>query len=921
MLWSVPPVQTRAENDAVHFEIAGYTLTETPGEYWLPVQSSLIAVPTDAQPTLDVLSVQQSTRSLAYPAAVAPLPSGVVRDAQGTVIGGDFQPVVDANPQTPLLVKLEEAGVLRGVRLMRLTLSPIRPLGGDEAVVADLVEVRVQFNRPFVLTAVPDALPTAAPDSLRQTAQTMVVNPGQVAGFQSPTRSPFRQWSQLQAATTPTAVIEVTRTGITAVSYSDLNAAGFPLSSVNPQNLHLMRDGVEIPIEWDGNGDAAFEGHERFLFFASPRFSRWLNGDIYTLTADETPGQRIVSTTTATTGLANGQVWLETTAEVNGLYMPDCLCGSLPFGRDGDRWVWDFLLQDAGYNERKHAISPPMVDITVDAELTLWFVGYTSDVKSPHHQIDVAWNDSNLGTFGWDGKTAVTATMTIPSTVLQTANEITFYLRDEPDVLANGVWFDAARIRYGRSPVAAGDAVLFSGETTRHQYSVGLAETTDLRIYDVTDPDVPIELTGGTIAGNSVTFADLTDGLHTYAIANSSGVAAPDNVRLLRSLQTANTTGADYIIIAPESFMPALDSLIALRQSQGLQVVVEDVQAIYDTVGGGVPQPEAIHDYLANAYATWSPVPQYVVLVGDGSFDPKQYRDASTKTWIVPFFMEADPWIGEVPVDNRFVTFDGDGNGDFLPDMMIGRLPVNSLSETQVVVDKIVQYEINPEFGPWNSNITFVADNFRSNDPLNPFDNAGDFPNLSNSLIGGYVDSPWVPRKLYLDLELNPVDEVSIDLQNRWQEGTGLLFYTGHSSRYQWARERIFHVDDVSGLDNGARLPVVLEMTCLTGSFQIPDLVTLDEALLRHENGGAVAVWGSTGLGVATGHHELSSGFLQTVLVDENPVIGQATLAGKLNLKNFHRDLIDTFTLLGDPAMRLNTDIPEEAIFLPLLTK
>ena len=96
-------------------------------------------------------------------------------------------------------------------------------------------------------------------------------------------------------------------------------------------------------------------------------------------------------------------------------------------------------------------------------------------------------------------------------------------------------------------------------------------------------------------------------------------------------------------------------------------------------------------------------------------------------------------------------------------------------------------------------------------------------------------------------------------------------------------------------------------MTCFTGSFQMPGNATLDEDLLRHPGGGAVAVWGSTGLGVSTGHHWLAEGFMDTIFTYGISDIGTATLAGKLNLAavGVNPDLIDTFTLLGDPATKL----------------
>ncbi len=161
-------------------------------------------------------------------------------------------------------------------------------------------------------------------------------------------------------------------------------------------------------------------------------------------------------------------------------------------------------------------------------------------------------------------------------------------------------------------------------------------------------------------------------------------------------------------------------------------------------------------------------------------------------------------------------------------------------------------------------------------------------------------------------------------LSSDWNEGKLLVQFTGHASWQQWATERFFHLDDLSALHNGRRLPVVVEMTCFTGAFQRPE-PTLDESLVMLSGGGAVATWGSTGLGMSTGHTHLSEGFFRTTLVEKVDTVGEAALAGKLNLvaNGQNLDLVDTFTLLGDPALRLNRDIVPwaEQIFLPLVLR
>jgi hypothetical protein len=121
-------------------------------------------------------------------------------------------------------------------------------------------------------------------------------------------------------------------------------------------------------------------------------------------------------------------------------------------------------------------------------------------------------------------------------------------------------------------------------------------------------------------------------------------------------------------------------------------------------------------------------------------------------------------------------------------------------------------------------------------------------------------------------------------------------------------------------LANSAHLPIVLEMTCFTGSFQTPGLPTLDETLLRDPDGGAVVVWGATGLGVSTGHDLLAEGFLQNMYQADGARVGQAALAGKLNLAqqtSAYPDLIDTFTVLGDPALSFRFKL----VYLPLIRR
>ncbi|MCP4417842.1 MAG: hypothetical protein GY805_14555 [Chloroflexi bacterium] len=417
-------------------------------------------------------------------------------------------------------------------------------------------------------------------------------------------------------------------------------------------------------------------------------------------------------------------------AEENTQYTPDCLCGHLPAGRDSDRWVWQDLRQP-GRPSASYPIDLPHASNSQTAELTLWTIGFTDLTANPDHNLDMSFNGTALRRISWDGKTAVTHTVTIPAGNLQSSSSLGLSIPVIGGVSIDGLWLDGFSLRYSYdgSPISANEQFFADGANSQRAYSVSLSNSVGLRLYDVTNPTTPALLTSTVLQGSQVSWGDPNGAGHSYLITTRNSLHMPTAVRLPAPLPT--DSGADYLIISHANFLPALTPLLNLRQSQGLAVSVGNVQAIYDSFGYGRLTPEAIRSYLNTIYQTWTPAPTYVLLVGNGTSDPKQYRDDSQPTWLPPYLSDVDPWIGEVAADNRYVMLDGD---DVLPDMLIGRLSVNSLVEAQTVVDKIVGYEAAPFLGDWNGRFTFISDNT---------DAAGNFAAHSSSLEQTYVADPW----------------------------------------------------------------------------------------------------------------------------------------------------------------------------------
>lgn len=922
--WTLPSVELLPQPDGTVWVVAdGYLVNEEPGSPRLPYTSTLIAIPPGVTPSLHILSVETATIPLPGPISIVPQPERALVDEGGFPTEFAFiSPEPSPVPSSPIV--LEELGIMRGVRLARILFRPLLPVEGHLHVYRH-IKAEVTWEKNSAL-----AVPVSPKDPLLEAIRQAVLNPRDVSPVLPPTRV---KTFQVQGAK-PEVFIEISRPGLYQVTYENLKLYGF--SGVNPANLRLFQGNNEVAYRWIGDEDETFEPGEYILFYAEPRFSRWTDVDVYRLIADSTPGMRMLTRSSVWIELPPGIPWIETTYEANLLYTPNCFCGNLPPGRDGDRWVWADLMRP---NSPVFSTSFPLnVNPSFSATLKVWMIGYTSVAANPDHRIEVVLNGVHLGNAEWDGKTAITATFTIPPHVLAHTNSLQISLPGIPDVKVEGAWLDGFSLQFAGGADSWGSMVTFSTRTfstsappsgwphhlylplvmreagaalPMRAYTVKLNPSRHYQAYDITDPLHPVQVLTLKIEGQQITLIDPGDRPRRYLVATEEAIRPPDRIRPREDL--GNTNGADYLIITHPLFAEAISPLAELRRSQGLTVATVNVLGIYDSHGDGRPDPEAIRNFIADAYHNWNPRPTYILLVGDGSYDPRRHLPSSPPSFIPPYLTNVDPWAGETAADNRYVCVDGEDN---LPDLLLGRLPVKNPDEARAVVRKILNYETNPLPGGWNAFVLLIADN--------P-DEAGDFHTYSEA-SAKWVTAPFTVNRHYCpqsscEKEAPALHEVIV---RDWNRGSFLIQYFGHSSWQQWAVERLFHLDNIPALCNSRRYPVLVEMTCFTGAFHRPE-PTLDEELILRPEAGAVAIWGPTGLSLGKGHAYLSEGFFRAVFSHNVTTVGEATLAGKLSLaaSNLYPELMDTYTLFGDPAQRWNRAIIpwHTNIYLPLVLR
>ena len=131
-------------------------------------------------------------------------------------------------------------------------------------------------------------------------------------------------------------------------------------------------------------------------------------------------------------------------------------------------------------------------------------------------------------------------------------------------------------------------------------------------------------------------------------------------------------------------------------------------------------------------------------------------------------------------------------------------------------------------------------------------------------------------------------------------EGKLLVNYIGHGSVELW-RGDVFTSDDVATLTNGARLPFFVAMTCLNGYFHDPfPTDSLAESLLKAEQGGAIAVWASSGLTEPEGQSLMNKKLMPLLFDGKSRTLGEATMKAKTATKD--QDVRRTWILFGDPT-------------------
>ncbi|MGB5350915.1 MAG: C25 family cysteine peptidase, partial [Polyangiales bacterium] len=554
----------------------------------------------------------------------------------------------------------------------------------------------------------------------------------------------------------------VDETGLYTISAAEV-AARFGITEASVRDriqtgeLLLTEEGETVAWKPSADGSALeFLGVERRSLFTVERIYR------LSLDAGVTMGERSAAPGTLLTGLT-----FESNLHLEEDQIPAIIIAQDP---DTDYWFWQLISAE------------PMMPLTaaVTFELEAVAGGGTLQVdlqgiQGESHSVEVRLNGTPLGTTSFEGVVPHQATFSVPEAALQEGENTLSIEPVQPG--SSMLYLNSADLTYTRGYTTSAPALLFAADQDASVEVTGLTGD-DLQLFDVSDLAQPVRLGDAVTTATGLQLA--TESGHSYFAVGGTELRSANSIwNDVPSRLQDDDNEADYLLIAPAELCGEAQALADYREAEGLSTMLVELQDVYDEFAFGTPDPNAIRDFLIYAQNNWAIAPDFVVLVGKGSFD---YRDILGRggNLLPPLMVRTQDGI--FSSDTTYADLVAD---DGLPDVAIGRLPVASPAELSSVIAQIIDYESSLDALP--KEITMLADETL------PQDNFG----MSSDFVSEALPVDWNVNAVYRS-ELGDLESTRALFFDEVRKGPRLVNYLGHAGATALGfREKLLSIEDV----------------------------------------------------------------------------------------------------------------------------
>ncbi len=746
--------------------------------------------------------------------------------------------------------------------------------------------------------------------------------------------------------------LAVFNSGIQILTYDDLVSMGFNLSGVDPRNIRIYGNGggilperndvprfddlKENAIYVSGENDGRFDGGDYILFYGKGPVN-WTYDSIndlfihtknyyagyagYFITASLGPGKRLSSEPSITAPadyIANDFI------DYN-FFEKD----SINLIKSGREWFGDFFDVNTSYS---YSFNFPNIITSKNVKIRTSLVGRSFGSTSFHIKLNgtqikeaIIYPVSPQYDDAYASMTNSTIQVPAPSSQMNIN-----LLYDKKGLNAVG-WLNYLEMNANRSLAFTGGQMRFRNTESINkgvsEFNISNANS-QMLVWDITDFTEPKNVEG-ILNGSTYTYKILTDELKEFIAFDGTSYYKPESLGAVANQNLHGLGQYDMVVITNSSFEAEANRLADAHRAEGLSVIVVIPELLYNEFSSGVQDATAIKDFMKMFYdragSDSLKMPKYLCLFGDGSYDNLS-RISDNTNFIVTYQTQnsLDPAFS-LTVDDYYGFLDDNEGGYFggSLDIGVGRITVKSYDEAKGVVDKILNYmtkaEINPEingcsfnnnvsnYGDWRNMVCFVADD--SDDGNNFMGESDVIAEKINSKYKNYnVD------KIYLDAyeqvstpggQRSPM--ANSDINKRVEKGALIMNYIGHGGELGWSHEQILTVSDIVGWKNKYNTPFFLTATCEFSRYDDPKRTSAGEYVLINPNGGGVSLFSTSRLAYSGSNAAIANYFYDFIFKKTGGKylrVGDAVRGAKNKMSC--SSSVSTFTMLGDPALKLN---------------
>ena len=737
-------------------------------------------------------------------------------------------------------------------------------------------------------------------------------------------------------------------TGVFKIDKRLLQQIGISTSNLNPQKIHIYGNGgnllpvlnsdfriedlQENAIYIAGESDGVFNDNDYILFYGQGPHSWTADPDnqtathhqnifsdeaYYFITISDTNGKRVQQkppvTSVVTQQITSFDEFVFYEKELTNIFAV------------GDQWFGEDLSFE---NTLKVVL--PFSKVLPNTPLSLKVGGAT--VSSSASSIGVQLNTQDPFTINFAAVNSSSLTKGYANHRSQvfvnsaTSLEVTVTFNNNGNPSARG-FLDYIEVVGKKQLIADGNQFSFrsfeqANATGNVEFRISNAANS-FQLWDVSNPSEPQFILNES-TGDTFTFKAENGSLSEYIVLGQTDFYTPKTIEnsKVENQNLHAIADINYLIITNNELINQAQRLADYHQNNSnFTTKVVLLNQIYNEFSSGSKDITGIRDFIKHLYNNNSAPEKklkYVTFFGDASYDYKDRIAGNNNNVPVKLSTNSFNLAESYVTDDFFVMLEPHEGGmvrTHTVDVASGRIPVSTISEAKIAVDKILSYYDKEALGDWRNTITLLADDIDQTADIqiqsgvesiaDDIKNNKPIFNVNKIYVDSYVQENSSGGERY--------PQIKTTITNAIEKGTLVFNYFGHGGEDGFASERILEKPQIQDFNNPNTLPLLITVTCDFSRFDNPKRFTAGELTFLNPTGGAAAMVTTTREVYISVGQNFNQKLMRFILEynQEDLTISEALAKTKNEFSDAQKFFIYFF---GDPAMKLAVPKPNVRI-------